>query len=98
MLTNEAFSGYAKMRLDFLLENSPELVREMEEDGSLSTHLEDVQKAVNERRSELEPILMQELGATEELKSSDWGTWYSKASAAQMRAREMAIGEVVEAR
>ena len=97
MLTNQAFSGYALMRLQFLQAEDPDSLREMESNGTLAGHLEKVERLTNERRSELELLLMQEEGATEAIKASDWGMWLSKAAAAQAKARELAIREVVEA-
>lgn len=97
MLTSQAYSGYAKMRLEYLQSRNPEAARKMEQEGTLSSHLEQIERAANEARARSEAQLMQETGATEALKASDWGAWYAKASTAQARAREIAIKEVVEA-
>ncbi|MFQ9742725.1 MAG: TnpV protein [Slackia sp.] len=70
MLTNQAFSGYALMRLQFLQAEDPDSLREMESNGTLAGHLEKVERLTNERRSELELLLMQEEGATEALKAT----------------------------
>ena len=97
MLTNQAYSGYALMRLEFLQAQDPNTLKEMVANGSLTSHLEQAEQMTNARRAELEPLLMQEEGATEALKASNWGAWLSKATAAQARARELAISEVIEA-
>ena len=83
MLTDQAYSGYAAMRLAFLEENAPALLEGMREAGTLDAQLEEVYRV--------------QAGADEEQKARDWGAWYTAAMAAQMKARSQAVKEVVEA-
>ena len=97
MLTDQAYSGCAAMRLAFLEENAPALLEGMREAGTLDAHLEETEKLVNERRAQLEEGYRVQAGADEEQKARDWGAWYTAAMAAQMKARSQAVKEVVEA-
>lgn len=97
MLTDQAYSGYAAMRLAFLEENAPALLEGMREAGTLDAHLEETEKLVNERRAQLEEVYRVQAGADEEQKARDWGAWHTAAMAAQMKARSQAVKEVVEA-
>lgn len=93
----EMLSGYKAMRYAFLEQNAPQMLAEMEGQGTLEAHLSRIEQDVNERRADLEPLHQKRLGATEDLKASDWGAWVKLCEQAQRSAREQAIREVIEA-
>jgi hypothetical protein len=95
--TETSYSGIMQMRYDFLMDNCPEDVKEMDRDGTMAAYLEKVAERYNERVDQLYPACMKSWGATQELAQKDNAEYLRLCNGARMMAEEIARHEIVEA-
>lgn len=84
------------MKYERMLAEHPEAVRVMSK-RELEGYLEMLEDGYRSRVMELLPACMADMGASEELKASDFGTYYTACEQAQTMAREIALSEMLEA-
>lgn len=95
-LSSRPFTGVRQMKYEKMLEETPEVVREMSK-GDLEDYLNALEKRYRARTMELLPSCLEKAGASEELKRSDWMANYRAIEEGQRMAREMALAEMLEA-
>lgn len=95
-LTSRPFTGVRQMKYEKMLAETPEAVRAMSR-RDLEGHLTSIEERYRDRTMELLPSCLERMGATEELKASDWGEYHRACEQGQRMAREVALAEVLEA-
>ena len=86
---------YGLMRESFLKENRPDLYNDLVLNGTLGTHLMEVETAAQERLNILMPSLAKQAGATEELKAADQWKWIGLMNACKAQTEEMILNELI---
>lgn len=92
-----SYNGIMQMRYDFLMDNCPDVVKEMDRDGTMAAYLEKVAERYHERVEQLYPACMKSWGATQELAQKDNGKYHRLCNGARKMAEEIARHEIVEA-
>ena len=91
------FKGVKGMRYQFMLDNMPERIVELDEAGELEPYLDQVRRRFVRRLSELTEPCMRSCGATQELQKRDMAAFLAAANQADRMAQEIATHEVIEA-
>ena len=91
------FKGVKGMRYQFMLDNMPEWIVELDEAGELEPYLNQVERRFIQRLSALTEPCMKSCGATQELQERDMAAFLAAANQADRMAQEIATHEVIEA-
>lgn len=91
------YKGIRGMRYQFMKDHMPDELRRMDEADETGDYLDDVERRYLARIGQLYPILLEECGATEELKRRDYGEFMRAMDRAEARTSEIAFHEVIEA-
>ena len=86
---------YGRMRLRYLKEHRPVLWGTLVMDGTLFTHLLEIEDTANSRLEQMMPRLAEAAGATEQLKASDQMTWVGLMNSCKAQAEEVILSELV---
>jgi hypothetical protein len=95
--TRAAYSGVRGMRLQFLRDNAPDALRELESKGELDGYMEDFGERFGRRLHENFEGCLASCGVTEDIKGSDPGEWDRRVGRARRMAEELTIHDMVEA-
>lgn len=95
-LTSRPFTGVRQMKYEKMLAETPETVRAMSKQD-LEEYLALLEERYRDRTMELLPSCLEKMGATEELKASDWAAYHRVCEQGQRMAREIALNEMLEA-
>ena len=95
-LTGRPFTGIRQMKYERMLAETPETVRDMSKQD-LEEYLGLLEERYRDRTMELLPSCLERMGATEELKASDWAAYHMACEQGQRMAREVALADVLEA-
>ena len=85
------------MRKRFLKEHRPVLYADLLLGGSLTKHLEEIDRSCSERLEVIEDAMMKKEGVTEVLKASDPMEWVRQRNSIHDRAEEVVLTELVYA-
>lgn len=88
---------YGRLRLNFLKEHHKGLYTELMIKGTLSKHLEDIEKAATERIDLIINQLAKSENIDEELKSSNQLAWVQAMNNIKNRAEEIVYNEIIYA-
>ena len=88
---------YGRMRKRFLKEHRPALYADLLLGGSLTKHLEEIDRSCSERLQTIEGAMMKKEGVTEVLKASDPMEWVRQRNSIHDRAEEVILTELVYA-
>ena len=86
---------YGRMRLRYLKEHRPVLWGAMTMDGTLFSHLLEIEDAANSRLEQMMPQLAKAAGATEQLKASDQMKWVGLMNTCKAQAEEIIMSELI---
>lgn len=86
---------YGRLRKRYLREHRPILYTNMVQDGSLWPHLDEIDKACNERMENLVAAMARAEGVTESLKASDQMEWVGRMNNIRNRAEEIVLCELI---
>ena len=86
---------YGLLRRSYLKEHRPVLWEIMAVNGTLFSHLLEVEDRANEMLEQMMPSLAQTAGATEELKSRDPMTWVGLMNSCKAQAEEIIFSELI---
>lgn len=86
---------YGRMRLRYLKEHRPVLWGTLVMDGTLFTHLLEIEDTANSRIEQMMPRLAEAAGVTEQLKASDQMTWVGLMNSCKAQAEEVILLELV---
>jgi hypothetical protein len=86
---------YGRMRLRYLKEHRPVLWGAMTMDGTLFSHLLEIEDAANSRLEQMMPQLAKAAGATEQLKASDQMKWVGLMNTCKAQAEEVIMSELI---
>ena len=92
---NRPLGKYGRMRRKFLEENRPILFSVMTVEGTLFSHLREIEDTARTRLEQMIPALAKEAGATEELKASDPMTWVGLMNNCKSQAEETILTELI---
>ena len=86
---------YGRMRLRYLKEYRPGLFNRLTLNGTLFSHLLEIEDAANRRLELMMPELAKAAGATEELKASDPMKWVGLMNSCKAQAEEIILKELI---
>ena len=86
---------YGRMRKKYLKEQRPILWSRLVLSESLNQHLREIDETANQRLEQLMPRLMEEAGATEDLKARDPMTWVGLMNNCKAQAEETILTELI---
>ncbi|MBE6839380.1 MAG: TnpV protein [Ruminococcus sp.] len=86
---------YGLMRRDYLMNNRKSIYQAMLLNGTLNSHLAEIDETASRRLSEILPKMAKEAGATEELKATDQMAWVGMMNTLKAQAEEMIISELI---
>ena len=86
---------YGRMRLRYLKEHRPVLWGNLVMDGTLYSHLLEIEDAANSRLELLMPQLAKAAGATEQLKASNQMEWVGLMNSCKAQAEEIIMTELI---
>ena len=86
---------YGRMRKAYLKEHRPVLWNSMILSETLYPHLREIDQTANSRLEQMMPLLMQEAGVTEALKSSDPIMWTGLMNNLKAQAEETILRELI---
>ena len=86
---------YGRMRLRYLKEHRPVLWGAMTMDGTLFSHLLEIEDTANSRLEAMMPQLARAAGATEQLKATDQMKWVGLMNSCKAQAEEIILSELV---
>lgn len=86
---------YGGMRLRYLKEYRPGLFNRLSLNGTLYSHLLEIEDAANSRLETMMPQLARAAGATEQLKASDQMTWVGLMNSCKAQVEEIILSELV---
>ena len=86
---------YGLLRRRYLKEHRPVLWEIMKVNGTLFSHLLEVEDRANEMLEQMMPSLAQTAGATEELKSKDSMSWVGLMNSCKAQAEEIIFSELI---
>ena len=93
--TKATYGKYGMMREDYLKEHRTGLWNSLMLQGSLTAHLNEMDRAARERIELMMPELMKASGVTDELKASDPMQWVGLMNFCKTQAEEMILDELV---
>lgn len=86
---------YGRMRRKYLKEYRPVLWAELTVNGTLFSHLLEIDRTASERLERMMPELAESAGATEALKASNPWKWVGLMNTCKAQAEEMILAELV---
>lgn len=86
---------YGRMRRTYLKENRPGLFNRLTLDGTLFSHLLEIEDAANSRLEQMMPRLAEAAGATEQLKASGQMKWAGLMNSCKAQAEEIILSELI---
>ena len=86
---------YGRMRRTYLKEHRPGLFNRMTLNGTLFSHLLEIEDAANSRLEQMMPQLAKAAGATEQLKASDQMKWVGLMNTCKAQAEEVIMSELI---
>ena len=92
---NRDLGKYGRMRLRYLKEHRPVMWGCMTVNGTLFSHLLEIEDAANSRLELLMPQLAKAAGATEQLKASDQMAWVGLMNNCKAQAEEIIMSELI---
>jgi len=92
---NRPLGKYGRMRKKYLKEQRPILWSRLVLSESLNQHLREIDETANQRLEQIMPRLMEEAGATEELKARDPMTWVGLMNNCKAQAEETILTELI---
>ena len=92
---NRPLGKYGRMRREYLEENHPILFSVMTVEGTLFSHLREIEDTARTRLEQMIPALAKEAGATEELKTRDPMTWVGLMNNCKAQAEETILAELI---
>ena len=88
---------YGRMRLSYLEEHRPGLHTRLLLNGTLMTHLQEIEQTAQQRLDTLMPQLMKQSGVTEALKVTDQLAWVAQMNSLQHQVEETILSELIYA-
>lgn len=95
-VTDKPFRGVRQMKYRKMMDECPEVIEKMSK-SEVEDYLARMEQFYAERKMNLVEPCMKKLGATEELKQSDWNEYYNRVEQARLMAQEIALNEMLEA-
>ena len=92
---NRSLGKYGLLRRRYLKENRPILWGTMTVDGTLFSHLLEVEDQASEMLEQMMPSLAKAAGATEELKARDPMQWVGLMNSCKAQAEEIILAELI---
>ena len=92
---NRSLGKYGLLRRRYLKEERPILWGTMTVDGTLFSHLLEVEDQANEMLEQMMPSLARAAGATEELKARDPMQWVGLMNSCKAQAEEIILAELI---
>ena len=86
---------YGRMRLTYLREHRPGLLNRLTLNGTLFSHLLEIEDTANSRLERMMPGLAKAAGVTEQLKASDMMTWVGLMNSCKAQAEEIILSELI---
>ena len=86
---------YGRMRRTYLKEHRPGLFNRMTLNGTLFSHLLEIEDTANSRLEAMMPQLARAAGATEQLKATDQMKWVGLMNSCKAQAEEIILSELV---
>ena len=86
---------YGRMRLRYLKERRPVLWGMLVMDGTLFSHLLEVEDRANEMLESMMPALAKTAGATEDLKARNMMEWVGLMNSCKAQAEEIILAELI---
>ena len=86
---------YGRMRRTYLKEHRPGLFNRLTLNGTLFSHLLEIEDAANSRLEQMMPELAKAAGATEQLKASDPMKWAGLMNTCKAQAEEIILTELI---
>ena len=93
--SNRSLGKYGLLRRRYLKENRPILWGTMTVDGTLFSHLLEVEDQASEMLEQMMPSLAKAAGATEELKARDPMQWVGLMNSCKAQAEEIILAELI---
>ena len=92
---NNPLNKYGRMRAKYLEEQRPILYQTMLLNGTLNSHLTEIDQIAQKRLDRMMPILMAQNGVTEELKQKDQMKWVGLMNSCHQQIEETILNELV---
>ena len=86
---------YGRMRRTYLKEHRPGLFNRLTLNGTLFSHLLEIEDAANSRLEQMMPELAKAAGVTEQLKASDPMKWVGLMNNCKAQAEEIIMSELI---
>ena len=86
---------YGRMRRTYLKEHRPGLFTRLSLNGTLFSHLLEIEDTANSRLEQMMPQLAKTAGATEQLKASNPMKWVGLMNCCKAQAEEIILSELV---
>ena len=86
---------YGRMRRTYLKEHRPGLFNQLVMNGTLFSHLLEIEDTANSRLNQMMPELAKTAGATEALKASDQMAWVGLMNSCKAQAEEIILAELI---
>ena len=86
---------YGRMRLNYLKENKKAKYSIMLMDGTLNSHLKEIQKNATERVEQIVKQLKSKSNLTEDMKNTDMLYWVGTMNAIKNQAEEIVFNELI---
>ena len=93
--SDKPIGKWGRMRLKFLMEDKPILYNQMILNGTLQSHLVEIDQTATQRLKRMIPELAAAEGIDESLKSADQKEWVRRMNSIQHRAEEASLQELV---
>ena len=93
--TEYRYGKYGRMRRQYLKEHRKSFYSRLRGTGELPKHLEEVDKACNERIEQLVNAIAKQEGVTEKLKATDMVAWVAAMNNIHPRAEEIVLQEII---
>ena len=86
---------YGRMRRTYLKEHRPGMFNRLTLNGTLFSHLLEIEDTANSRLEQMMPQLAKAAGATEQLKASDQMKWAGLMNTCKAQAEEIIMSELI---
>ena len=93
--TEKPLGRYGRMRKDYLQKHRPMTFYSLLLTEKLYPHLLEIEETANSRMEQLLPQLMEQCGATEQLKAGDMMKWVGLMNNCKAQAEEMILNELI---
>lgn len=92
---NRDLGKYGRMRRTYLKEHRPGLFNRLSLNGTLFSHLLEIEDTANSRLEQMLPQLAKTAGATEQLKASNPMRWVGLMNTCKAQAEEIILSELI---